>query len=226
MILAVLVELRRSAVETDGHVLAGYIAGELDSLDDAVESILGAVESGSETAFVTDCGRETTVLEHLLEVVEYLGTHADTLLEAACADGTDHELLEADGSVRVCTAVDDVHHGHGEAVGVATADIFVEGHVEIVGGSLGNCERNTEDGISAEVALGVSAVESKHCLVDLDLVESAHTLEGFGDGAVYVGHSLEDALAHVAALVAVAELEGLVDAGRCARGNRSATECA
>ena len=165
-------------------------------------------------------------MEHFLEVVEHLCTHADTFLEAACADGTDHELLEADGSVRVCAAVDDVHHRHGEAVSVASADIFVEGEIEIVGSSLGYGERYTEDSVGTEIALGVSAVESQHGLVNLDLVECAHTLEGFGDGAVYVGHSLLHALAHVASLVTVAELESFVYAGRCTRGYRCAATCA
>lgn len=226
VVYAVLVELGGSAVETDGHVLAGYVAGELDSLDDDVESVLGAVKCGSETTLVTYSGGEATVMKHFLEVVEYLGAHADTFLEAACADGTDHELLEADGGVGVCTAVDDVHHGNGKHVAVAATDIFVEGEVEVVSSSLGNGERYAEDGVGAEVALGVGAVECEHGLVNLDLVKSAHALEGLGDGTVYVGHSLGDTLAHVAAFVTVAELEGLVLACGCARGYGCAATCA
>ena len=155
--------------------------------------------------------------------MEDLGAHADAFVERGGADGTDHEFLEADGSIGVSAAVDDVHHGDGKGVGVATADVFVEGQVEIVGGSLGHGEGNTEDGVGAEVRLGVGAVEFEHCLVDGYLVERAHALEGLGDGAVDVGHSLENALAHVAGLVAVAELKSLVHAGRRAGGNGSAT---
>ncbi len=124
------------------------------------------------------------------------------------------------------TAVDDVHHGNGEHVAVAATDIFVEGEIEIVSGSLGNCERNAEDGVGAEVALGVGAVESEHGLVDLDLVKRAHALESLGDGAVDVGHSLGDTLAHVTVLVAVTELESLVFAGRSTGGNRCTATCA
>ena len=123
-------------------------------------------------------------------------------------------------------AVDDIHHGHGEHVGVAATDVFVEGEVEIVGSGLGHSERNTENGVSAEVLLGVGAVEFEHSLVDGNLVERAHANKSVGDGAVDVGNCFEDTLAHVAAFVAVAKLEGFVFAGRSAGGNRCAAECA
>ena len=123
-------------------------------------------------------------------------------------------------------AVDDVHHGHGQGIGVAATDVFVEGKVEVVGSSLGNGERHAEDGVGAEVALGVGAVEVEHGLVDGNLIKRAHAYEGCGDGTVDVGYGFEDTLAHVAGLVAVAEFEGFVNASRCAGGNRCATECA
>ncbi len=95
---AVLVEFRRSNVETDGHVLAGNIAGSFDSLDDNVESVFSSVEGWSETTFVTYCGRETAVVENFLEAVEHFSTHADTFLETACADGADHEFWKQMGA--------------------------------------------------------------------------------------------------------------------------------
>ncbi len=165
-------------------------------------------------------------MEHFLEVVEYFGTHADAFVERSSADRTNHEFLEADGSVGVSATVDDVHHGHGQHVGVAAADVFVEGQAEVVGSGLGNGERYTEDGVSAEVRLGFGTVESEHCFVDGNLVEGIHALESFGYGAVNVGYSLEHTLAHVAALVAVAELESFVFAGRCTGGHAGATESA
>ncbi len=137
-------------------------------------------------------------MEHFLEVVEHFCTHADAFVERCCADRTDHEFLEADGSVRVCAAVDDVHHRNGKNVCVATADVFVKGKTEIVGCSLGNGERYTEDGVGTEVRLGVCAVEFEHLFVDCDLVESVHADEGLGDGAVDVGYGFECAFAHVA----------------------------
>ena len=133
--------------------------------------------------------------------------------------------MECDRSVGVSATVDDVHHGHRKNIRVGAADVLVEGKIEIVGSSLGYCERYAENGVGAEIALGLCAVESDHCLVNLDLVESRHALEGLGDRAIDISHSLLDTLAHIAALVTVAKLESLVDAGGCSGGNGCASAC-
>ena len=226
VVYAVVEEFAGCAVETDGYVLAGYVACFLNGLNDDVECVFCSVKCGSETAFVANCSAETAGFEHALEVVEYFCAHADAFVERCSADRTDHEFLEADGSVGVCAAVDDVHHRNGKNVCVATADVFVEGQVEVVGSCLCNSERYAEDGVCAEVALCVGAVKSEHGFVDGDLVESAHTYEGRCDRTVYISHCFEDAFAHVAALVAVAELKSFVDACGCARGNGCTTACA
>ncbi len=116
-------------------------------------------------------------------------------------------------------AVDDVHHRDGEHIGVGAADIAVQGDVEVVGGSVGNCEAHAEDGVGAELALGGGAVELDHSLVNGALLKSGHTYDSGGNDVVHVGNSLEDALAEVALLVAVAKLEGFVLAGGCSRRN-------
>ncbi len=158
--------------------------------------------------------------------MEHFGAHADTFVERGCADGADHEFLEADGCIGVCAAVDDVHHGNGQYVGVAAADVFVEGQVEVVGGSFSYGQGYAEDGVGAKIALGVGAVEGEHCFIDGNLVEGAHAHKCGGDGAVDVGYSLEHAFAHVAVFVVVAELEGFVDAGGCAGGHAGTAESA
>ncbi len=163
-------------------------------------------------------------MEHFLEVVEHLCAHTDTFMERRCTDRTDHEFLEADGSVRVSATVDDVHHRNGENVSVATTYIFVEGKVEVVGCSLCNCERYAEDSVGAEVALGVGAVESQHGLVDSDLIKGIHANESCSDRTVYIGYGLCNALAHIAAFVTVAKLKSLVFTCRCARRNGCASK--
>ena len=164
-------------------------------------------------------------MEHLLEVVEHLGAHAQTLLERRSAHGTDHELLECDRGVGVRTAVDDVHHRNGQRLGVGTTDIAVERHAEVVGSGAGYGQRNAEDGVGAELRLGLRAVEGDHGLVDADLIGNVHADDGRGDHLIDVLHGVQHALAQVAALVAVAELEGLVLTRRCAARNGCTTEC-
>ena len=165
-------------------------------------------------------------MEHLLEVVEHLGAHADALVERSGAYGTDHELLECDRGVRVRTAVDDVHHRNGQRLGVRTADITIEGHAEVVGGGAGHGQRHAEDGVGAQLRLGRGAVEGDHGLVDAHLIGDVHADDGRGDHLVDVLHGVEHAFAQVTALVAVTKFERLVLAGRCAARNGSAAECA
>ncbi len=155
--------------------------------------------------------------------MEHLCAHADTLFEAASAYRTNHEFLEADRSVRVSATVDDVHHRNRENICVATADIAIERHVEIVGSSLGNSERNAEDSVSAEVRLSRSAVKGKHNVVYANLVKSAMAYKSVGNRAVYICNCLLHAFAHIAALVAVTEFESLVLACGCTGGNSCTT---
>ena len=114
----------------------------------------------------------------------------------------------------------------GQSVAVASADVLIEGQVEVVGSGFGNSKAYAENGVCAEVALGLGAVKSEHLFVDGDLVKSAHAYESFGNGTVDVGHGFLHALAHVAGLVAVAQFESLVHAGGCAGGYGSTAFCA
>ena len=217
-------ELGSCAVHSDLNVLAWLIAGSLDGVDDDLEGILDAVESGSEATFVTYSGGETTLLEELGEVVEYLSAPTNCLLEGRSTYRTNHELLESDRSIGVSATVDDVHHWHGESIGIAATDVTIERHAESLGSSLSYSEGNAEDGVGTEVRLGWSAVEGKHLLVDSTLLEYAAALESGSDDVVDVGNSLGCTLAEITALVAVAKLESLVLAGRCSRRNSCATQ--
>ena len=227
---AVGVELRRSAVHADRHIAAfafaaGLVTGHLDCLEDRLDSVLRTVQRGSETALVTDRRRKVALVEHLLQVVEHLGAHADSLLERGGTHGTDHELLECDRGVRVRTAVDDVHHRDGQRLGVRAADIAVERHAEIVGSGTCNGQRHAEDGVCAELRLGRRTVERDHGLVDTHLVGNVHADDGRGDHLVDILDGVQYALAQVTALIAVAELERFVLARRCAARNGCASEC-
>jgi hypothetical protein len=122
--------------------------------------------------------------------VEDLGAPAQRLGEARRADRHDHELLEVDVVVGVLAAVEDVHHRHRQHVRVGAADVAVERQAERVGGGLGDRQRDAEDGVGAELALVVGAVELDHRAVDLALVEASMPDERLGDLAVHVGDGL------------------------------------
>ena len=69
-------------------------------------------------------------------------------------------------------------------------------------------EGNAEDGVSAEVALGCSAVKFDHGLVNSSLLEGAHADDCGSDLLVDVGDSLEDTLSAITLGVSVTEFEG------------------
>ena len=71
-------------------------------------------------------------------------------------------------------------------------------------------------------ALFGRAVERDHRLVDGDLVLGVHAADRLEDLAVDGLDRLQHALAEIARLVAVAQLDRLVRAGRGARGHRRA----
>ena len=150
--------------------------------------------------------------------------HAQRVGEGLRADRHDHEFLEIDRIVGVHAAVDDVHHRHGQQPRIRAADIAVERQAVRLGRGLGDGKRDAEDGVGAEPALVLRAVELDQRLVDLDLVLRLHAADRVEDLAVHGLERLLHALAEVARLVAVAQLDRLVRAGRGAGGNGGAAE--
>ena len=119
-------------------------------------------------------------------------------------------------------AIDDVHHRHRQRPRRGAADIAIERHVEGFRGGLGDCQRDAENGVGAEAALVRRAVEIDHDLVDLDLLLGVHVAERLEDLAVDGLDRLLHALAEIARLVAVAQLDRLMRAGGGARRHRGA----
>ena len=83
-------------------------------------------------------------------------------------------------------------------------------------------ERDGEDGIGAQLGLGLGAVELEHDAVNRQLVEGVHAAERGKDFLGHVLDGLGDAFAAVSFLVAVAQFEGFVLAGAGARRHRRA----
>ena len=63
-------------------------------------------------------------------------------------------------------AVEDVHHRYRQHVGVGAADVAVQRQLELGGGGLGDGQRHAENGVGAEPALVVRAVEVDELTVD------------------------------------------------------------
>ena len=143
--------------------------------------------------------------------VEDLGAAAQSLAEGGSGDRHDHKLLNLHVVGGVGAAVENVHHRHGQLLGVDTADIVVQAGPQALSGSLGTGQRGAEDGVGPQAALVGGAVQVNEHLVDGNLIQHIGTDQGLGDLSIYVLNRGLNTFAHVAALVAVAQLTGLID---------------
>ncbi len=121
--------------------------------------------------------------------------------------------------------VEDVHHRDGQDVRVRAAHVAEQRQAGRLGGGVRDGQRDAQHGVGAELALVVGPVELDHGGVDLALVGGVEADDLLGDRLVDVLDSLQDALAQVARLVAVAQLDGLELAGGSAGRDRSAALC-
>jgi hypothetical protein len=135
-------------------------------------------------------------------------------------------MLPAPTVVGMLAAVDDVHHRDGKRARRDAADITIEREAACVGRGFRCGEADAEDRVGAEAALVRGAVEVDHRLVEFALVLGIEADEQVGDFAVHRCDRLGDALAEIPALVAVAQFDRLMRAGRRTRGHRSAAEAA
>lgn len=109
-----------------------------------------------------------------------------------------HELLEGQTATGVGATVQDVLEGNGEDVGLLgtgkVGNVNVERDTLLGGGSLGNGQGDTKDGVGTKVTLVGSAIELVQELINLSLVLDVNVLldESGANGLVDVLDGLED----------------------------------
>ncbi len=116
----------------------------------------------------------------------------------------------------MCAAVQNVHHGDRQTVAVHAAEEAVEGHIQRSGCSAAGGDGDGQNGVGTQLGFVLGAVGVDHGLVDGVDVGSIHADDSISDDGVDVLHGLGDALAQIAALVAVAQLQSFELAGGCA----------
>jgi hypothetical protein len=159
------------------------------------------------------------VVDDLLQRVEDLGAVAHGFAEAGRAHRDDHELLQVEVVVGVRAAVDDVHHRHRQAHAAHAAEVAVQRQARFLGRGAGHGHADGQRGVGAQAALVVGAVQVDQRLVQEGLLAGVQAQHRFADLGVDVLHGLQHALAQVAALVAVTQLDGLAAAGGRAAGH-------
>ena len=199
------------AVYRDAEVLAGLVARLLNRRDKRLQRVLVAVEIRRIAALVAHAGR----WNYLLERVEHLGAHAQRLMEALRADRHYHELLNV--HVRaggVLAAVENVHHRHGQSLGVDAADVVIQADAGCGGCCLRAGEGHAEDGVRAETGLVRGAVDIYEHLVNRGLIQHVHADQALGDLGIDSGHRFGDAFAQIAVFITVTQLYRFMRAGR------------
>ena len=90
----------------------------------------------------------------------------------------------------------------------------VQRHTEQIGRGMSASQRHAENRIGAEVALGSGSVERDHRFVDADLIGHLHAENLLGDDFIHILNGLQHAFSAITPLVAVAQFERFVFAGR------------
>ena len=98
-------------------------------------------------------------------------------MKAAGTDRHHHEFLKVYIVVRMRPAVENIHHGHGQRLGVRAADVAVERHFLNTCRGTRVCQRNRKDCISSQLGLVLGSVELDHRLVDERLVEAVQSFQ-------------------------------------------------
>lgn len=130
----------------------------------------GVLDVGREAALVADVAGVETVLalNDALEVLIHLGAHFHRLLQVLGASREQHELLEGELVAGVLAAVDHVECWHrddelalraGAKRGKLLGDVLVEGQTGLGCTSFAHCLRNSQNRVSAQLALRVSSIE-------------------------------------------------------------------
>ena len=220
------VELGRGRVHGVHKVDAGLKARLLHGFGDVLERLGVGLEVGREAALVAYAAAQAGLVQHALEGVVDLGAPAQALGKARSTHGHDHELLEVNVVVGMHAAVEDVHHGRGQQVRVNAAQILVQRQARRLGRGAGDGQRHAQDGVGTELGLVGRAVGGDQRGVDGALIEGIEAHNGAGALVIDVLDGLRNALAQVAALVAVAQLACLESAGRSPRRHHRAAEAA
>ena len=164
------------------------------------------------------------LLQLRLQGLEHFRAHSQSFGEGVCADREDHELLKVDLVVGMSAAIDDVHQRHRQGPRAHAADVAIERQAGLGRRRLCDGQTRPENRVGAEPRLVERAVERDHGAVDLRLVFGIKTGQDVEDLAIHRLDRVQDPLAAVAFLVAVAQLDGFVRARRRAGRHGSAAE--
>ncbi len=177
---------------------------------------------GCKAALIADVGIMAGVVQTFAQCMKDFRPNTHGLGERFRSHRHDHEFLEINRVVRVCTAIDDIHHRHRQDMRIRTAKISVDRQPACHCRGLGDRERYAKDGVGAEPLLGWRPVKITKDAIYAQLIFCFELLQRIEYLAIDRIDGLAHALPEITFRIAVAQLVRLKRAGRRAGGNARA----
>ena len=98
-------------------------------------------------AFVADRNAHAFVVDDFLQSMEHFRAITHGFSEARSADGDDHELLQVQVIVGMCTTVDHIHHWNRQLVRVHATKVTIERQARFFGSSTGYRHGHCQNGV-------------------------------------------------------------------------------
>src|SRR5699024_6325470 len=126
LILSFPIKLGSGTIQCHFDIFAKMISGLIHRFPNGFNSIFDMVEFWRKSAFISYSGTEIAVVELLLEMMENFGSHLHSFRKRIGLDRNDHKFLKGNGSIRMCSSINDIHHGHGKGFGTYPPKIAIE----------------------------------------------------------------------------------------------------
>ena len=208
MVFSIFVKLTGSAVQAQCDLLTCHKTGRCDGLQNHLDGGLVVGHVGRKAAFVTHGHTHALVIQDFLQRVEYFSAVTHGFTKARRAQRDDHELLQIKIVVGVCAAIDHVHHGHRHLHAAHAAKVAVQRQAGLFRRRAGHGHRHCQHGVGTQARLVLGAVQVDQGFVKEGLFGRVQPQHGLRDLGVDELHGFQHALAKVAGLVPIAQLDG------------------
>ncbi len=149
MILAVFVEFAGSYVHSQHNVFTSFVASFSNGFHNYVQCFRIGFQIRSKAAFIAQTGAQAFGFQDAFQGMVNFHVHAKAFAEALRSYRHDHEFLDVNVVVRMGAAVEDVHHGNRQFMGIGAAQILIQRQAYIVGCRFGNCHGYTQNCVGA-----------------------------------------------------------------------------
>ena len=223
VVFAVFEQFAGSSIDGQPYLFTGFVAGFFDGFHNHLEGFFVAFQVGCKAPFIPYGRSQAFALQDFLQSLVDFRVDPQGFGEAVSPYGHDHEFLDVHVVVRMGTAVQDVHHGNRQFLGVDPAQILIQRQADGQSRSLGHSQGYPQDGVGTQTALVGGTVQTDHGFVDFHLTGGIQTDDGVGNGVIHIVHSLGDPFASETVLVPIPQFHGFVDpGGSTGRNSRTA----